>query len=990
MSIYNVEADLFDLCREYAIKHYDANDATFHGATIYDRSVLNSEVMPDQVEFNVIPDLSNTVINTITNDTNIEQSMSTKLSTKTIETTSFTTTEGYKVGTSIKNTLEFKAGGLFSIGGVEHKFEVSVSGEYNHSSSETTTNTTEKLWEYTAPIKVPPNTKVEGKIQIYSGAIPVPVTLKSTVLGLGQSPNGKLKNALTSLWYKDKAGKEWVDTYQTSHLYTLRGEWSGYKPIYVGSDGNGVKLQGKGTVDLDLGLYAVVTFKEEPLPGNQLMEKGRTYSKFVFRDGRIMDVDGDADEISDVPKATDEGYRYNSAAPSNNPNWMNGIPGATKLSEISIPGTHGSIALHGKTVFDEDLVRNQRMSIATQLQAGIRYLDIRARRTGSSFAMHHGAVYQKLMFGDVLNQIQTFLRTNPRETILMRLKEEHDPESGSQSFEDIFKKYKNDYGNLFWNYTSSNPTLDEVRGKIVLLQNFSASQNYGIQYGSLNIKDQYDVKGSTPDAMYGKWLSVKNHLTAADNSNRSQIYLNYLSGTGGGEAITKGTYPWFVASGYRSRSDDSGSAMIQEHRTDKWPDFPRGYYGQVFYGGMNILTAQFILKLNLSHTGIVAADFPGGPLINNVIRLNDRLSAGDIRYIRVEGARLKIGFQGNTFLQNTYVISRNGKYIAHVEKGKPYYSSLAKTDFGYELTNSSVLFTDDKIEVHLDKNGQRTLLQSQVIRVEGQEGEVQVPNQTFIIKSKLPGATSKAVDLAIDSGYNYNVHLWSYNDQLNAEWYFEYKSDKRAYVIWNSARPGRVMAWNDVGGGWNVFGTPFEPHKDEHYWKVRRTREGYASLVNLKKRDGKEVVLDVAYGGTADGTSINVYYSYPGELNQAFRLIERAKNERASISSYYVPQSGQKNRSSNNFSLNGLPAGTRVRVEIHGDGESVLSFRIMRDKSGDTDPTIWSNVKHGTVLTIPANTQLGSLYIANPNPNNYNGYGRNRSFRVVFYTLPNQ
>ncbi|MFJ8119650.1 phosphatidylinositol-specific phospholipase C domain-containing protein [Bacillus mycoides] len=702
-------------------------------------------------------------------------------------------------------------------------------------------------------------------------------------------------------------------------------------------------------------------------------------------DKKELELTHEYEKPADTPNATNDGYWYSESRPTINADWMKYLPGKTKISELSIPGTHGSIARHGKTVFDEDFVRNQRMTISTQLEAGIRYLDIRARRTGSSFAMHHGAVYQKLMFGDVLNQIQAFLRTNPSETVLMRLKEEHDPEPSSQSFEDIFTRYKNDYGNLFWTYTSSNPTLDAVRGKIVLLQDFSSSSDYGIRYSSLTIQDQYDVKGSTPDAMYGKWTAVKRHLTAADNSNRSQIYLNYLSGTGGGEATLKGTYPWFIVSGHLARDGSKGAKMIQERRTDKWPDFPRGYYGQVFYGGTNILTAEFISKLNLSHVGIIAADFPGGPLINNVIRLNDRISAGDVRYIRVEGARLKIGFQGDTFLKNTYVISKNEKYIAHVEKGKPYYSNLANTDFGYELTNSSLLFTDDKIEVHLDKNGQRTLLQSQVIRVEGQEGEVQIPNQTFILKSKLPGATSKAVDLAIDSSYNYNVHLWSYSNQLNAEWYFEYKSDKKAYVMWNSARPGRVMAWNDVGGGWNVFGTPFESHKDEHYWKVRRTREGYASLVNLLKRDGKEVVLDVAYGGTADGTTINVYYNYPGELNQLFRLIEREKNERASIVSLYRPQSGQKNRSSNNFSLNHIAAGTKVRVEIHGAGESSLAFRIMRDKKGDTDPVMWSNVKHGTVLTIPANTQLGSLYIANPS-----GYSSNESFTVKFYTLPNQ
>ncbi|MDT3497923.1 phosphatidylinositol-specific phospholipase C domain-containing protein [Bacillus toyonensis] len=687
----------------------------------------------------------------------------------------------------------------------------------------------------------------------------------------------------------------------------------------------------------------------------------------------------DYEKSADTPNATDEGYWYSESRPTSNADWMRFLPGTTKISELSIPGTHGSIARHGKTVFDEDFVRNQRMTISTQLDAGIRYLDIRARRTGSSFAMHHGAVYQKLMFGDVLNQVQSFLRDHPYETVLMRLKEEHDAEDGSQSFEQIFINYRNNYSSLFWSSSSQNPTLDNVRGKIVLLQDFSTSQTYGIRYSSLNTQDQYNVVGSsTPDAMYGKWTAVRNHLMRT-NSDKTQIHLNYLSGTGGGEAYTKGTYPWFIVSGHLARDGSKGAKMIQEHRTDKWPDFPRGYYGQVFYGGTNILTAEFISRLNLSHVGIIAADFPGAPLINNVIKLNDRLAIGDIRYTRVEGTRLKIGFQGDTYLQKRYIIQKNGKYIAELTNGKPYYASLTKTDFGHELTNNSLLFTDDKIDVYLDQNGQRTLLKSEVIKVENQEGAVQIPEETFIIKSRLTGAANKAVDLDIPSS---NVQIWNYDNQLNAEWYFQYHSDKDAYVIWNSARPGLVLAWNDVNDSWNVFGTPFNPENDEHFWKVRRTREGYASIVNFKKRDGKEVVMDVAYGNTADGTTINVYYNYPEELNQKFRLTERAKSERASITSLYRPQSGQKNRSSNNFSLNHIAAGKKVRVEVHGEGESNLTFKIMRDKSGDTDPTIWSNVKHGTILTIPANTQLGSLYIANPS-----GYSSNGSFTVKFYTL---
>lgn len=366
--------------------------------------------------------------------------------------------------------------------------------------------------------------------------------------------------------------------------------------------------------------------------------------------------------------------------------------------------------------------------------------------------------------------------------------------------------------------------------------------------------------------------------------------------------------------------------------------------------------------------------------------LPDRFSTGDIRYILLEGTQLKIGLQGNSYLQKRYVINNNGGYAAYLTEGTAYYSSIRKTDFGHELTYSAPLFTGDKIEVYLDQDGQRTLLKSYEVKIENAPGEVRILNGTYIMKSRLPGATNKALDLITDSFVG-NVHLWSYSNQLNAEWAFEYRQDKQAYIVWNSRRPGLVLAWNDSGGGWNVFGTPFT-EAEEHYWKVKRTSKGDATIVNLKKRNGKEVVLDVEGGGTSDGTNIMVYERSEARAEQDFKLIARQKDQRASISSYYVPQSGQKNRSSNNFSLSGL-GGARVRVEIHGDGESVLSFRIMRDKSNDTDPTIWSNVNHGSILTIPT-TNVDGLYIANPNPNNYNGYDRNRSFTVVFYTLPNQ
>lgn len=87
------------------------------------------------------------------------------------------------------------------------------------------------------------------------------------------------------------------------------------------------------------------------------------------------------------------------------------------------------------------------------------------------------------------------------------------------------------------------------------------------------------------------------------------------------------------------------------------------------------------------------------------------------------------------------------------------------------------------------------------------------------------------------------------------------------------------------------------------------------------------------------------------------------------VESLYKAQPGQTSRSSNNFSLEHLAAGTKVRVVLEGAGATSLSFKIARDKSG-TDPVIWSNVRDGSILTIPSGDDRKNLYIAGP-PSGY-------------------
>ncbi|HWN67877.1 MAG TPA: phosphatidylinositol-specific phospholipase C domain-containing protein, partial [Haliangium sp.] len=109
--------------------------------------------------------------------------------------------------------------------------------------------------------------------------------------------------------------------------------------------------------------------------------------------------------------------------------WMSHLAGRTSLSQIDIPGTHDSGARIGGA-----FVATQDMSISEQLQAGVRYLDVRLRHFEDALVVHHGSFYQELNFDDVLIACTDFLAAHPSETILMQVKEEYTPAGNTRSF----------------------------------------------------------------------------------------------------------------------------------------------------------------------------------------------------------------------------------------------------------------------------------------------------------------------------------------------------------------------------------------------------------------------------------------------------------------------------------------------------------------------------------------------------------------------------
>lgn len=302
--------------------------------------------------------------------------------------------------------------------------------------------------------------------------------------------------------------------------------------------------------------------------------------------------------------------------------WMNRLPDNKKVSELSLPGTHDSMAWKSN-LLGADITRTQTMTLEDQLISGIRVLDIRVKYNyGKSFDCHHGIVYLGYNFDDVLKTISNFLKNNPTESVFMRFSQESS-NATDREMETLFYDYYSKYKDIFYTGNSENPTLGEIRGKLVLVSNVLSLNKYGINYRNIDKQDDYHV--NTNWDLYSKWEKVKNHIEKSNNrTENNKIYMNYLSASGG-------SFPYFVASGHSSpgtSADRLSTGLTEPGFWYAYSDFPRGnwfgVFATIYFEGTNTLTADYLNNKKISYSGMVMADFPGRRLINNIIDCNFR------------------------------------------------------------------------------------------------------------------------------------------------------------------------------------------------------------------------------------------------------------------------------------------------------------------------------------------------------------------------------
>lgn len=244
-------------------------------------------------------------------------------------------------------------------------------------------------------------------------------------------------------------------------------------------------------------------------------------------------------------------------------NWMENIPDETKLSSMSIPGTHDSCT---QNVDMRYIFQCQDASIATQLKCGYRYLDMRLvleKRSGQeTLVLKHNIARCKvsdspfartLTLADVLKDVYAFLNEHPSETVIMCMKAENSKDDVAAVQKALYEMINQ--ASERWYLKNEIPTLGAVRGRIVLATRFDdklqvGSDRCGLYFGWADQGDRTVLTDPTAESVINgrETLCVQDRYnydvgdkitairTCLDNSRAADdtFFLNFTSTSGSG------------------------------------------------------------------------------------------------------------------------------------------------------------------------------------------------------------------------------------------------------------------------------------------------------------------------------------------------------------------------------------------------------------------------------------------------------------------------
>jgi hypothetical protein len=155
--------------------------------------------------------------------------------------------------------------------------------------------------------------------------------------------------------------------------------------------------------------------------------------------------------------------------------WMERLNDNAYLSQVSIPGTHDTATGEGWTGFLGELAGpsmgvTQDLSIAQQLDCGVRAFDLRPCVNEDELVINHGILQTKAKFPETLKQLCQFVTDHPTEFVVVVMRHESDGDDNSSLWNNMMNSCLNsDDVRPFLADYKRDITVGELRGKVLIL-----------------------------------------------------------------------------------------------------------------------------------------------------------------------------------------------------------------------------------------------------------------------------------------------------------------------------------------------------------------------------------------------------------------------------------------------------------------------------------------------------------------------------------------
>ncbi|WP_180272224.1 hypothetical protein [Actinomyces ruminis] len=148
----------------------------------------------------------------------------------------------------------------------------------------------------------------------------------------------------------------------------------------------------------------------------------------------------------------------------------------TELCSLIIPGTHDTMT----SACTHPYYRTQSLSLAEQIDCGVRYVDLRLQRT---MVAAHREWISDISAESILQTLREHLKTHPRDFFLARIQNANEAKDDFDAYGNALMTLIAKNRDLFWTPEQSDggtvwPTLGAIRGKVVAFE--CAPAQYGL------------------------------------------------------------------------------------------------------------------------------------------------------------------------------------------------------------------------------------------------------------------------------------------------------------------------------------------------------------------------------------------------------------------------------------------------------------------------------------------------------------------------------